>query len=256
MPPFLALPLDPLTLAALTAAAFLAGFVDSIAGGGGLITLPALLIAGLPPVEAVATNKLQSTFGTAMASWRYWKAGLVDGRDLALNVIATLIGAALGSFTLRYLDPHFLARFIPVLMIGIAMYFAFGPKASDVDSRARLTPAAFALGVCAPIGFYDGMFGPGTGSFFAVGFVTLAGYGLLKATANTKILNFASNFSGLLVFIATGKVIYAIGLCMAVGQTAGAYAGSHTAITHGAKIIRPLIVVVSIAIAIRLLLKG
>lgn len=256
LPSALALPLDPITLAALTAAAFLAGFVDSIAGGGGLITLPALLVAGIPPVEAVATNKLQSTFGTAMASWRYWKAGLVDGRDLAPNIIATLIGAALGSFTLRYIDPHFLARFIPVLMIGIAMYFAFGPKASEVDSHARLAPAAFALGVCAPIGFYDGMFGPGTGSFFAVGFVTLAGYGLLKATANTKILNFASNFSGLLVFMWTGQVIYAVGLAMAVGQTAGAYVGSHTAITHGAKIIRPLIVTVSIAIAIRLLLKG
>jgi uncharacterized protein len=250
------LPLDTATLALLTLAAFLAGFVDSIAGGGGLITLPALLIAGVPPVEAVATNKLQSTFGTAMASYRYWKAGLVDATNLRLNIYAAIIGAALGSYSIRFIDPQLLSRFIPILMIAIALYFAFGPKASDVDSKARLTPLAFALGVVAPIGMYDGMFGPGTGSFFAVGFVTLAGLGLLRATANTKILNFATNFSGLLVFMWSGQLIYAIGLTMAVGQTLGAYVGSKTAITHGAKIIRPLIVVVSVAIAIRLLLRG
>lgn len=252
----LALPLDPLTLALLVLAAFVAGFVDSIAGGGGLITLPALLIAGIPPVEAVATNKLQSTFGTAMSSYRYWKAGLVEPKDLRSAIIATAVGAACGGYALRLIDPGFLHRFIPVLLIAIAMYFAFGPKAADQDSKARLTPLAFALGVAAPIGFYDGMFGPGTGSFFAVGFVAMAGLGLLKATANTKILNFVSNIAGLAVFIWSGQVIYAVGLMMAVGQTLGAQLGSGTAITHGAKIIRPLIVVVSCAIALRLLLKG
>jgi len=251
-----ALPLDPTTLAALIAAAFLAGFVDSIAGGGGLITLPALLVAGIPPVEAVATNKLQSTFGTAMSSYRYWKSGLVETKGLALNVAASALGAALGSFSLNFIDAAILQRIIPVLMIAIAMYFAFGPKASDVDSHARLTPIAFAAGIVAPIGFYDGMFGPGTGSFFALGFVTMAGFGLLKATANTKILNLASNFAGLMVMIWNAQAIFAIGLPMAIGQTLGAYAGARTAITHGAKIIRPLIVIVSVAIAIRLLMKG
>jgi uncharacterized protein len=251
-----AFPLDPLTLALLVLAAFVAGFVDSIAGGGGLITLPALLIAGIPPVEAVATNKLQSSFGTAMSSYRYWKAGLVEPGNIIQAIIATAIGAALGGYALRLIDPSLLQRGIPFLLIGIAIYFAFGPKASDVDSHARLTPLAFACGIAAPIGFYDGMFGPGTGSFFAVGFVTMAGFGLLKATANTKILNFVSNIAGLAVFIWSGQVIYVVGLTMAIGQTAGAYVGSHTAITHGAKLIRPLIVVVSCAIALRLLLKG
>lgn len=250
------MPLDPTTLALLILAAFVAGFVDSIAGGGGLISLPALLIAGIPPVEAVATNKLQSTFGTAMSGYRYWQAGLVDSRDLKINALATLLGAALGSYGLRWIDPHVLQRFIPILLIAIALYFAFGPKAADADSKARLSPLAFALGIAAPIGFYDGMFGPGTGSFFAVGLVAMAGHGLLKATATTKVLNFVSNLSGLVVFMWSGQVIYAIGLAMAVGQTLGAYVGSRTAITHGAKLIRPLIVVVSCAIALRLLLKG
>jgi uncharacterized protein len=250
------LPLDPTTIALLIVAAFAAGFVDSIAGGGGLITLPALLLAGVPPVEAVATNKLQSTFGTAMSSYRYWKAGLVETKGLALNVVASGLGAALGSVSLNFIDASLLQRIIPILMIAIALYFAFGPKASDVDSHARLTPVAFAAGIVAPIGFYDGMFGPGTGSFFALGFVTLAGYGLLKATANTKILNLASNFAGLMVMIWNAQAIFAIGLPMAIGQTLGAYVGARTAIAHGATLIRPLIVIVSCGIALRLLLKG
>jgi uncharacterized protein len=249
------MPLDPTTLILLVLAAFAAGFVDSIAGGGGLITLPALLIAGVPPVTAVATNKLQSTFGTAMASYRYWREGLVDWRDLRLSAPATLVGAALGGYSLRWIDPTILTRAIPVLLIGIALYFAFGPKASDQDSKARLSALAFALLIAAPIGFYDGMLGPGTGSFFAVGFVTMAGYGLLKATANTKILNFVSNISGLVVYMINGDVIYAVGLLMAVGQTAGAQLGASTAITHGSKIIRPLIVVVSCAMALRLFFR-
>jgi uncharacterized protein len=236
-------------------AALVAGFVDSIAGGGGLITLPALLLAGLPPVEAVATNKLQSTFGTAMSSYRYWKAGLTDLNSLRTAIRATAIGAALGGGALRIIDPTLLARAIPIVLIAVALYFAFGPKATDQDSAARLTPVAFAWGVAAPIGFYDGMFGPGTGSFFAVAFVSLAGFGLLKATAHTKVLNFVSNIAGLAVFIASGKVLVAIGLPMAIGQTLGAQLGAHAAMTHGAKLIRPLIVVVSCAIAVRLLLK-
>ena len=250
------MPLDPMTLALLVLAAFAAGFVDAIAGGGGLITLPALLLAGIPPVQAVATNKLQSTFGTAMASYRYWKAGLVDIKTLWRSILATLAGAALGGYALRWIDPGLLQRAIPVLLIAIALYFAFGPKAADQESAARLSPGAFALGVAAPVGFYDGMFGPGTGSFFAVGFVALAGQPLLKATANTKILNFCSNFAGLIVLMTGGQVIYTVGLAMAVGQTLGAQLGSSTAITHGAKLIRPLIVVVCCAIALRLLLKG
>ena len=246
-------PLDPMTLALLVLAAFGAGFVDSIAGGGGLITLPALLLAGISPVEAVATNKLQSTFGTAMSSYTYWKAGLADPRELRAAILATAIGAACGGYALRLIDPGFLQRVIPILLIAIAMYFAFGPKAAEQDSTARLTPLGFAAGVAIPIGFYDGMFGPGTGSFFAAGFVTLAGLGLLKATASTKILNFVSNIASLAVFIAGGQVIYGIGLPMAIGQTLGAKAGSGAAITHGARLIRPLIVIVSCAIAIRLL---
>ena len=245
-----------MTLALLVLAAFAAGVVDAIAGGGGLITLPALLLAGIPPVQAVATNKLQSTFGTAMAGYRYWMAGLVEIRALGPSIAATLAGATLGGVALRWIDPGLLARAIPLLLVAIALYFAFGPKASEQETHARLGPLGFALGIAAPIGFYDGMFGPGTGSFFAMGFVALAGQPLLKATANTKILNLASNAASLAVFLYGGLAIYAIGLPMAIGQTLGAQLGTKTAITHGAKLIRPLIVVMCCAIALRLLLKG
>ena len=244
---------DPVTLLLLVAAAFVAGFVDSIAGGGGLISLPALLLAGVAPVEAIATNKLQSTFGTAMSSYSYWKAGLVDPRDLRPAIIATAIGAACGGFALRLIDPGIIRTVIPVLLVAIALYFALAPKVSGEDRKARLTPLAFAIGIAAPIGFYDGMFGPGTGSFFAAGFVALAGLGMLKATASTKVLNLVSNAASLLVFMASGKVIYLIGLAMAAGQILGAKAGTAAAITHGAKLIRPLVVVVTCAVAIKLL---
>jgi uncharacterized protein len=250
------MPLDPMTLALLVLAAFVAGFVDSIAGGGGLITLPALLLAGIPPVQAVATNKLQSTFGTTIASYRYWKAGLIDVGTLKASVAAAFLGAAVGGASLRWIDPGLLQHAIPILLIATALYFAFGPKASEQEQVARLSPAAFAAGVAAPIGFYDGIFGPGTGSFFTVAFVTLAGCGLLKATANTKVLNLASNGASLLVFLASGQVILLVGLAMAVGQTLGAQAGASAAITHGTKLIRPLIVVVCCALAVRLLLRG
>lgn len=247
--------LETTTLLLLMAAAFIAGFVDSIAGGGGLISLPALLLAGLPPVEAVATNKLQATFGSATAAYRYWKAGLVVWSDMAAPFAAALAGGAVGAACLGLVDASILNRLMPILLVVIALYFAFAPAASEVATKARLSPMAFAVGVAAPIGFYDGMFGPGTGSFFTAGLVALTGLGLLQAIAHTKILNTASNVASLAMFIVLGQVYFYIGLTMAIGQSLGAVAGSKLAVAHGAKLIRPLIVVITILVAIRLLLR-
>jgi hypothetical protein len=246
---------DLATIALLVLAAFAAGFVDSIAGGGGMISLPALLLAGMPPVEAVATNKLQATFGSTTAGVRYWRAGLVDLAAMRGAVLAALAGGGIGSLCLGQVDAAVLSRLIPLLLIAIALYFAFAPKMTDEARAARLGPTAFALGIAAPIGFYDGMFGPGTGSFFAAGLVTLAGLGLLAATAQTKILNTASNVGSLVMFMALGHVTYAVGLPMAVGQALGAQVGSSLAVKHGAGLIRPLLVVVTILVAIRLLMR-
>jgi uncharacterized protein len=235
-------------------AAACAGFVDSVAGGGGLITLPALLLAGLTPVEAVATNKLQGTFGVAAATASFWRAGHLDFRSLVPLIAATAVGAALGAILVGTLDQKALAAAMPFALIAVAIYFTIAPRLRRKATSAPLAVRTFALAVAAPIGFYDGFFGPGTGSLFALGFVALMGLSLLQATANTKVLNLTSNLVSLLVFMGTGHVVYAIGLPMALGQAAGAWIGAHTAMRHGERIIRPLLVLTSIAVALRLLL--
>ena len=249
------MPIEPDVILLLVLAAFAAGFVDAIAGGGGLITLPALVMAGLSPVEAIATNKFQGTFGVATASFTFWRAGELEIKALVPAVIATLIGAMLGSLTVLAIDPAWLSGVLPVLLIAVATYFAFAPSlvrgAESTTPRIRFCVLAPALG--AVIGFYDGFFGPGTGSFFLLGLVALGGLGLIKATASTKFLNFVSNISSFVVFAATGHILYAVGLAMAAGQITGARLGARAALKGGARLIRPLVVIVTLLIALKLL---
>jgi hypothetical protein len=240
----------------LVAAAACAGFVDAIAGGGGLLTLPALLIAGLPPAEAIATNKLQGTFGVASSSFTFWRAGHIDFLQLAPVAAAVAVGAALGSLAVQWLDPAWLRLAVPIILLIVAAYFALAPQLGTGARKARLGRLAFALGVAAPIGAYDGFLGPGAGSMYLMAFVALYGADLLASIAGTKLLNLTSNVVALAIFAATGHVNYEVGLAMGVGQVLGARVGARTAMTHGARLIRPLVVVVSIAIAASLLLRG
>ncbi len=242
----------PEILALLFGAAVVAGFIDAIAGGGGLITVPVLLAAGVSPVAAIATNKIQGSFGTAAATWTFWRKGRIDFALLRWPLIFTVVGAALGSLVVTFVDPTWLMVLLPVLLAGIALYFLFGPKASDEDVHARLTPFAFGT-VAGGIGFYDGFFGPGTGSFFALALVTLLGMGLTRATAHTKALNFTSNIVSVAIFAVGGHVLWAVGLMMAVGQVAGGWLGSHAAMRFGPRIIRPLLVVICLAMVAKLL---
>ena len=236
----------------LAAAAFLAGFIDSIAGGGGLITVPALLLAGFTPVEALATNKLQGLFGTGSATIAYAAKGHVDlKRQLPWAVLAC-IGAALGAALATILPGDLLHAVLPAMLVAIAIYFAFKPKMDDVDRAERITPFLFGLTVVPLIGFYDGVFGPGTGSFFMLAFVALAGYGVLKATAHTKLLNFASNLGGFAAFTIAGAVSWKIGLMMGVMQFLGARVGAALAMKNGARLIKPLLVVTCVVLAARL----
>lgn len=244
--------LAPEIIALLCLAAVAAGFVDAIAGGGGLITVPALLAAGIPPVAAIATNKVQSSFGTASATWSYWRAGRINFGLLKWPLAATLVGAALGAFAVTVVDTRWLMVLLPVLLIAIALYFLFGPKASDEDAHARLTPLAYSA-VAGGIGFYDGFFGPGTGSFFALSLVTLMGMGLTRATANTKALNLMSNVISVVVLAAGGHVMWLLGGSMAVGQVIGGRLGAHSAMRFGPRLIRPLLVVISLGMVAKLL---
>ena len=239
-------------LAYLIPAAFAAGLIDAIAGGGGLIVLPALLMSGLGPVEALATAKLQGTFGTAAATWAFLRRGAIDLRKEWPVALATFIAAGAGTATLMLVDPEFLAAIVPVLLAGAALWLAFSPRAGDTPARARLPAWATGFLVCPLIGFYDGFFGPGTGSFFALTGVALAGLGLAAATAKAKLLNFVSNLAALLAFILGGHVVWTIGLAMALAQIAGATLGARLAYTHGAPLIRPVLVVVALCLAGRL----
>lgn len=246
--------LDPLALLALMGVGMLAGFVDAIAGGGGMIAVPALLSAGLPPVSALATNKLQSVFGTGMAALTYWRRGFVNLPVLGFAMILTYAGSLAGAFAVKQIDTSLLEMAVPVALIAIACYFLLAPNLTDADRHTRLGFAAFVPVMGFLIGFYDGIFGPGTGSFFTIGFVMLFGLGLTRAAGHTKILNLVSNLAALTLFIPAGDVYWAVAIVMAIGQLAGGYIGAHTGIRFGARIIRPLVVAVSVIMAVRLLL--
>ncbi len=245
--------LAPEAIAFLVAAATVAGFIDAIAGGGGLIVLPALLGAGIPPVAALATSKLQSSAGTASATWSYWRAGKIDFGRIKWSLGLTIVGSGLGALTVQVVDTQWLMVLLPLLLFAIARYFLFGPKASDADSHARLTPFAYAF-VAGGIGFYDGFFGPGTGSFFALSLVTLMGMGLMRATAHTKALNLASNLVSVVVMALGGHMLWLLGGLMAVGQVIGGRLGSHAAMRFGPGLIRPLLVAICLAMVGKLLL--
>jgi uncharacterized protein len=242
-----------LTALSLFAVAIMAGFVDSIAGGGGLLTIPALLAAGLPPTSALATNKLQSCFGSFMASWTFTRHGMVQPGKCKLAFILTFIGAGAGAWTVQLLDNNWLAGLMPFLLLAIAFYVLYAPRLGDEDARQRLSYPLFSIFLGGGIGFYDGFFGPGTGSFFALSFVGLLGYGLARATAHAKLLNFSSNLASLLLFSLGGQVIIPYGLAMAGGQALGAMLGARLVLRHGSVIIRPLLVITSLALTARLI---
>lgn len=240
-------------VAMLVAAAFAAGFIDSIAGGGGLITVPALLLAGLPPTQALATNKVQGGFGAATAAITYARRGLVDPRKQIGSASIAFVAGLSGALMVTYIPTQALGYILPVLLIGIAIFFALKPGLNDQDRVQRITPTLFAATIVPVIGFYDGLLGPGAGAFYMLGFVMLAGYGILKATAHTKLLNFASNLGGLTAFALVGQPLWLLGALMAVAQIAGATLGSRLAMKIGAKVIKPLLVVTSTALALRLI---
>lgn len=247
--------LPALTLLLLFAVAVLAGFVDSIAGGGGLLCVPALLWAGLTPAQTLATNKLQGSFGTFSATLSFLRAGQIDLVAMRPAVLAVFAGSAAGTLTVQVLDASFLKGVLPILLIGVALFFILSPRIGENDCRQRLSLAGFACSFAPALGFYDGFFGPGTGSFFAIVLVTALGYNLRKATAHTKLLNLTSNIASVLFFLLGGKLVWAVGLTMALGQFLGAKLGSRLVIAKGAGLVRPCLVVVSLAITAKIVIE-
>ena len=231
-----------------------AGFIDSIAGGGGLITLPVLLSLGIDPRKALGTNKLQATCGSGSATWHYARAKTVPLNDCVRGFLFSLLGAALGTLAVQQLEPSALKRAIPVLLIAVAIVVLLRPQMGSTDVPARMPRPWFDILFGLALGFYDGFFGPGTGTFWTMAYVSVLGFNLTKATAYSKVVNFASNLSSLGFFLWQGNIYFAAGVAMGAGQMLGAKIGSGMVITRGTKFIRPIFITVVLAIAVKLLI--
>lgn len=250
-------PLPPPSLAALGALVYLAGLVDSLAGGGGLITLPAYLAFGVPPGLVLGTNKCSSAVGTAVSVARYFRALSLSPRAAVPMVAAALGGSALGALAALRLDPAFLRYFLLFALPPVAWsvltkhHYSLGDRSGELESdRLTLRSVAVAL----PVGAYDGFFGPGTGTFLALGLNRFCRYDLLKATGYAKAMNLASNLAALAAFLAAGKVHLAVGLPMAGMSVLGHWTGSHLGLKRGAAVIRPAVALVCAGLFARLLL--
>jgi uncharacterized membrane protein YfcA len=237
----------------LFATALVAGFVDSIAGGGGMITLPVLLNCGLDPRLALGTNKLQAAFGSGSATWHFARGGLINWAECRRGLALTFAGAVLGTLTVQQLDPAFLKRFIPALLLSVALYLFVKPALGAKDVPPRLPRGTFDALFGLGLGFYDGFFGPGTGTFWAMAFVLGLGFNLTKATAQTKAMNFASNAASLLFFLLAGQVHFVAGLVMGAGQLLGARLGARLVLKRGTQFIRPVFLTVVVVLTLKLL---
>lgn len=254
MPPVPDLP--PWALLGLFAVGLIAGTVDAIAGGGGLIALPALLGCGLPAPLALGTSKLQGAFGSGSAAWSFARRGAVDLRECRLGFVLTGLGAVGGAFTVRRLDPRFLGALIPWLLGAIVIYMIFRPKLGETSRHHRLEPAPFYALFGLGLGFYDGFFGPGVGSFWTIAFVTVLGHDFVRAAGHTKVMNFASNLAALGFFALAGTVCWLPGLAMGAGQLLGGRLGAHLAMTRGARFVRPVFLCMATLVALKLIYAG
>ncbi|MEI8095240.1 MAG: TSUP family transporter [Spirochaetales bacterium] len=243
-------------LAALVAAAFAAGLMDAIAGGGGLITVPVLLATGLSPLEALGTNKLQSSFGSGMALYRYARAGLVPREEVLPAVGFTAAGAVAGTLTVGFLPSAWLGWLITAILALVLAFVFFQPEWGQTSTAPRWKTLPFFAVFGLALGFYDGFLGPGTGTFWTLALIALLGRELAVATAQTKVSNFTSNLVALAIFALQGHVLWIVGLAMGAAQAAGAWVGSHLALRRGAKFIRVVFLLVVAATLVKVMAQG
>lgn len=244
---------SPSLLTFLFVLAIFAGVIDTMAGGGGLLVVPGLMAAGLDPVSALATNKLQAIFGTSSAVIQFWRHGRVRLKEHILPSILAFLAAIAGASALTHIDTGVLKRIVPFVLIFIALLLLAKPSLGSIARHALLPRIAGTLILMPLIGFYDGLFGPGTGTFYAFGAVAILGAGLDEATIRAKIYNFASNCGGLYFLSAEGHTAWAYGAVMAAGTFIGGIIGARLILRHGVRLIKPLVVVMSLAMSFNLL---
>lgn len=226
---------------------FLAGFVDSIAGGGGLISLPAFLMAGVPPHMALGTNKLGSVMGTATSVWRFSKNGFIQWKKTVWFLMAALVGSTLGANLALHVSEQIVKYMMVAILPVVAFYVLRNKKlGEDLQAHTIAEKKAFliALAIAFALGTYDGFYGPGTGTFLILLLTGAAKYTMKEAAGTTKAINLASNAAAVVTFILSGKVIYTLGLAAALCNILGNYIGSGMVMSNGQKIVRPLILIV------------
>ncbi|MGQ4003807.1 TSUP family transporter [Francisellaceae bacterium CB52] len=224
----------------IVAMGFLASFIDAIAGGGGLISLPALSMTGLPITSVLGTNKLQASIGTAVAVFKYYKSGLINFRTVFRGLVAGFIGACFGSLMVLVIDSEFMNFVVPILLVLVFVFSLFNKNLGIEVGKKRMSEPMFFSLFGFFLGAYDGFFGPGTGNFWIISIVYFLGYTFLQASGYAKVLNLKSNLFSLMVFALAGHVNIFYGLIMAVGSFFGGMAGSKMVILKGSKLVRPI----------------
>jgi uncharacterized membrane protein YfcA len=240
----------------LIGVAFIAGFISSIAGAGGAIVLPVLLWAGLPPLNALATNKFQSVFGTLSSTINFFRKGYIDLHALLPALCYAFVGSVIGTYLVQQISTDYLSLMMPYLLIVLALYMLFSPTLNDEDLPPKISNNIFAPLIGGGIGLYGGFFGPGMGSFFAVAFASLRGFNMRKATAFTKPLVLIVNTTSMVIFLWGGHIVWSLAIAMAISQVVGARLGSNLVIHRGTALIKPVIVVMTISIALKLLYES
>ena len=224
----------------------IAGFLDTLVGGGGLIAVPALLLSGIPPIYVLGTNKLQGSMGTGIATFLLFRKKKLEWQMVKKLMIASFIGSVLGGIIVQFVDTEVLSFVIPIVLVFIAIYFIVSPKPKAMSSSPK-SDSRFESYAVPGVGFYDGMFGPGAGSFFVMTGVMLKKLEIIEATILAKPLNFASNIAGFIVFFIFGHIAFVVGLVMMLGQLVGSFLGTHYLLKANPKLIRALIVISSLS---------
>lgn len=238
-----------ITLAIICPLVFCAGFIDAIAGGGGLISLPAYIFAGVPIHIAYGTNKFANCTGTFVASAKFFKSGNIKMKSAIISAIGALIGSWFGAKLVLMLDEIYLKYCLMIILPIVAIFLLFNRGFGSNKGVRKLSDNktnlfSFIIGII--LGAYDGFFGPGTGTFLVLAFTSFLGFDLIMASGNAKIVNLASNFAALITYVLNGKVMFSIGLPAAICAIMGNYIGAHMAIKNGSRIIKPIILAVII----------
>lgn len=224
---------------------FLAGFVDAIAGGGGLISLPIYMIAGLPAHNAIATNKLSSSCGTAIATWTFYKKGLFKIKNALPGIVMAILGSQLGARLSLIASAKILSG-IMIIVMPVTAFCIFNKKLFRDHEETKITKKMmFIIMISAfVIGIYDGFYGPGTGTFLLLAFMILGKLNVAQANGFVKAINLTTNLSALAVFLVSGKIVILLGLCAATCNMAGNYLGSHVMMKGGVKVVKPVMLCV------------